>query len=286
MSAALPARHRRERLALLAPATLVTLVALVLPALLMIGYSFLRFVPGKVTDYTLTLENYGRLFGGFFYLRVVLETVQIGLVVTLLTALLAFPMALFLSRTRSRARGLLIYLIFLPMMVSVVVRAYGWMVILGNNGLVNSLLEGLGLIDAPIRLLFTYHAVVLGLVEVLLPFMVMPLLSALEKIDPHVEEAARALGATPAQTFFKVTLPLTLPGLVSGSLMVFSLSITAYALPALLGGSKVKMIAALAYDAMLVGYNWPFGSAIGIFMGVVSTLVIYFYLRSLGRRSA
>ena len=129
-------------------------------------------------------------------------------------------------------------------------------------------------------------AVTLGLVEVLLPFMVMPILASLEKVDRSVEEASRVLGATPMQTFLRVTLPLARPGVVSGSLLVFSLAITAYALPALLGGSKVKMIAALAYDAMLVGHNWPFGSAIGIFMGLVSWSIVYLYLRSVNRRDA
>ena len=123
------------------------------------------------------------------------------------------------------------------------------------------------------------------LTEVLLPFMVIPILGALRDIPPALEEAAQALGASSAQTFLKVTLPLSIPGMISGSLMVFSLAITAYALPALLGGAKVKMISAIAHDAMLVGYNWPFGSAVGIIMTVVSTLLIYGYLRFLPKRA-
>jgi len=261
-------------------------VGLVLPALLMLGYSFMRYVPGKITDFTITLDNYARLLGDLFYLRVVLETIQLGIVVTASSLLLGFPVALFLARTTSRLKGVLTYLVFLPMMVGIVVRAYGWIVILGREGLLNTSLLWTGLIDTPIRFLYTVHAVTVGLVEVLLPFMIMPILSSIEKIDRHVEEAARALGATPVQTFLKVTLPLSLPGIVSGSLLVFSLSITAYALPSLLGGTKVKMIAALAYDAMLVGYNWPFGSAIGIFMGLVSCTIVYLYIRSIGQRGS
>jgi putative spermidine/putrescine transport system permease protein len=165
------------------------------------------------------------------------------------------------------------------------VRAYGWMVMLGYNGVVNAVLLWLGVIVMPLRLLNSVQAVVLGLVEVLLPFMVVPLLAALKDIQPSVEEAARALGATPRQTFLKVTLPLSVPGMISGSLMVFSLTITAYALPALLGGAQVKMISAIAYDAMLVSYNWPFGSAVGIAMVVVSTALIYGYLRSVPQKA-
>lgn len=273
--------RRWSRVTLLAPATLVTLVGLVLPAALMLVYSFLRYVPGLITDYSPTLANYVRLLGDVFYLRVVLETLEVGLLVNALTIGLGFPVAVFLARTRSRLKGLLTYLVFLPMMVGIVVRAYGWIVILGRDGLANRVLLALGLADAPVRFLYTQHAVILGLAEVLLPFMVLPLVASLEKIDPHVEEAARSVGATPRQTFLRVTLPLSLPGLLSGSLLVFSLSITAYALPALLGGTRVKMIAGLAYDAMLVGYNWPFGAAIGVFMAAISTAVVYAYLRLL-----
>lgn len=267
------------RWTLLAPSLAVTLGALILPMLLMAIYSGVRYVPGRITDWTPTVENYQRLAADFFYLRVLGETVQLGLIVSILTAALGYPVALVLARSRSRLRPLLTWLVFLPMMVGIVVRAYGWMVILGREGLVNSALLATGLIDAPLRLLYTRTAVVLGLVEVMLPFMVMPLLATLEKIDPRIEEAARACGATRSEAFRKVTLPLSLPGLVSGSLLVFSLSITAYALPALLGGARVKMIAALAYDAMLVGYNWPFGAAIGIAMAAVSTTIVFFALR-------
>lgn len=277
-------RSRWRRMLLLAPAMLITLIALILPTVLMFIYSLLRYVPGLITDYTLTLANYVRLLGDLFYLRVVLQTIEVGLLVNLVTIALGFPVAYLLARTRSRFKGVLTYLVFLPMTVGIVVRAYGWIVILGRDGLVNSALVGMGLVDSPVRFLYTTHAVILGLAEVLLPFMVMPLLASLEKIDPHVEEAARSLGATSGQTFRRVTLPLCMPGLVSGSLLVFSLSITAYALPALLGGTRVKMIAALAYDAMLVGYNWPFGSAIGIFMAAVSTGVVYAYLHFLNPR--
>lgn len=284
LSAAPTTRQRQARALALAPALAITTGALILPALVMVAYSLFAYVPGKITDYTLTLGNYARLFGDLFYLRVLANTVEMSLIVTALSLVLGFPVALFLARTTPRLRGLLAYLVFLPMMVGIVVRAYGWMVILGREGLVNSALLKTGLIDAPIRLLFTRDAVVLGLTEVLLPFMIMPILSALEKIDPHVEEAARALGASPAETFWRVTLPLSLPGVVSGSLLVFSLSLTAYALPALLGGARVKFIAALAYDAMLVGYNWPLAAAIGVLMSAVASAVIYLYLSALRGR--
>lgn len=268
-----------------APSLLVIGVALMAPLLLMLVFSVWRFVPSKITDYTLTLGNYGRFLGDGFYLKVVAQTVELGLAVTALSLILGYPVAYFLARTKSRWQPVLVYLVFVPMMISLVVRAYGWMVLLGYNGVINSVLLWLGVIALPLRLLNSVHAVVLGLVEVLLPFMVVPLLAALKDIPPSVEEAARALGATPRQVFLKVTLPLSIPGMISGSLMVFSLAITSYALPALLGGAQVKMVSAIAYDAMLVSYNWPFGSAVGIIMVVVSTVLIYGYLRSVPQKA-
>ncbi|MCW3474945.1 ABC transporter permease [Limobrevibacterium gyesilva] len=264
---------------LTAPSIAVIAAVLVAPLGLMLLFSFWEFVPGKITNYALTFENYRRFLGDAFYLGVIAKTVQLGVTVTVLSLVLGYPVAFFLARTKSRLQPLLVYLVFVPMMISLVVRAYGWMVLLGYNGVVNAVLLRLGVIDMPLRMLNSVTAVVLGLVEVLLPFMVVPLIAVLKDIPPSVEEAARALGAAPAQAFFKVTLPLSVPGIISGSLIVFSLAITAYALPALLGGAQVKMISAIAYDSMLVSYNWPFSSAVGMVMVVVSSALIYGYLR-------
>ena len=270
---------------LLWPAFGVIAALLVAPMAVLVAYSLWHFVPGGITDHSWTLENYRRLFGDGFYLGVLWNTARLGIVVVLLSLLLGFPTALFLARTRSRAKPLLVYLVFVPMMISLVVRAYGWIVLLGYNGVVNGVLLWLGVIEAPLRMLGNEHAVAIALVEVLLPFMVLPLVTALEAIPQAVEEAARVLGAGRWQVFRRVILPLAMPGVISGSLMVFSLAMTAYALPALIGGGQVKMISALAYDSILVSYNWPFGSAIGVLMVVASTALIVGYLRLVpGRR--
>jgi len=276
-------RNTRAGWLTVAPATAYVLVTLAVPMILLLTYSFLRFVPGKITDYAPTLENYSRLLGDLFYLKVIAHTALLALEVTLVTLILGFPVALYLTRVAMRGKSLLTYLVFLPLMVGIVVRAYGWIIILGRQGVINNALMSSGLIDKPLALLFTPLAVVLGLIEVALPFMIMPLIAALEKVDVHVEEAARALGATPWQRFVRVTLPLSKPGIVAGSLFVFSMSLTAYAVPALLGGSKVKTIAGFAYDAMLVGYNWPFGAAIGLFMALLSGTIVYGYLKVVAR---
>jgi putative spermidine/putrescine transport system permease protein len=267
------------RLLLVGPSVILVAGMMMAPLLLMAAYSLWQFVPGRVTNYHWTLANYVRIFAEPFYLRVVLQTVELGLGVTLLSLCIGYPVAYYLARTRSRFQPVLMQLIYVPMMISLVVRAYGWMILLGYKGALNSALLWLGFIDTPLRLLNSRSAVVLGLTEVLLPFMVLPLVACIRNIPAGVEEASRTLGGTPLQTFRRVTLPLSVPGIVSGSLMVFSLSITAYALPALLGGAKVKMISAIAYDTMLVSYNWPFGSAIGMLMVVVSGGLVFGYLR-------
>jgi putative spermidine/putrescine transport system permease protein len=276
--AASPARTPRGRTAswlVVAPALAVAIVLLVVPLLLMVAYSFWRFVPAGVTDYRFTLTNYGRLFGGMFYLRVAAATLWLALEVTLVSVLVGYPVAYLIVRRAGRYRAALAYLLFIPLMLGIVVRAYGWMVILGRNGLLSAALQALGLARHPVELLYTHTAVLLGLVEVLLPFAVMPMISAIEKINPHVEEAARVLGAGRAQIFRSITLPLSQAGIVSGALLVFSLSFTAYALPALLGGGKVQTLSAVAYDTMLVGFNYPFGSAIGVFMIAIATAAVY-----------
>lgn len=282
--AATAKRKSFARTILLAPAAAVILMALIGPGLLLLAYSFSTFEAGRITTLEPTLGNYLRFFSDFFYINVIVRTVTIGLVVTAATIVIGYPVAIFINRCSPAWRGLLIQLVFLPLMVSVVVRAYGWMVILGRNGLINTTLLDLGLIDEPIRMLFTPTAVVVALVEVLLPFMVMPLLASIDAIDRRVEEAARSVGATPMQTFWRVTFPLSKPGLISGSVLVFSLTITAFAIPALLGGARVKMVASVAYDAMLVGNNWPFGSAIGMVMALVSCAIIFLSLRFAARQ--
>src|SRR5260221_1962996 len=161
---------------LTAPSVAVIAIVLVAPLGLMLLFSFWQFVPGKITNFDLTFGNYRRFLGDEFYLTVIAKTVQLGLGVTVLSLLLGYPLAFFLARTKSTIQPLLVALVFVPMMISLVVRAYGWMVLLGYNGLVNAVLLQLGLIDTPLRMLNSVGAGILGLVEVLLPFMVIPLM--------------------------------------------------------------------------------------------------------------
>jgi ABC-type spermidine/putrescine transport system permease subunit I len=164
--------------------------------------------------------------------------------------------------------------------VSSVIRIFGWLVILGRRGLVNDVVRGLGLSEG-FNLLYNTPAVVVGLTQLLLPFMVLPLMAAIENIHPSVEEAARNLGANSLQLFRRVLLPLSLPGLVSGSLLVYTVSISALVTPALMGGRNVRMLGNLVYDEVLTSLNWPFASSIAVILLLFTGIVMFFYLRTM-----
>jgi putative spermidine/putrescine transport system permease protein len=196
--------------------------------------------------------------------------------------LLGYPLALSLGRSRGSWRATQTILVISPLFVSVVVRAYGWILILGNRGLVNHVLSSLGLIDEPLGLLHTEGAVVVALVEALLPFMVLSISAVLERIDPLLEEAARGLGASPATAFFQVTLPLSFPGALAGSLLVFMVAMGSYATPALVGGSRIRLMVTEIYTQVTAIFNWPLAAALAITLLSVSLAVIVVVSRLAG----
>jgi putative spermidine/putrescine transport system permease protein len=173
--------------------------------------------------------------------------------------------------------------ILAPLLVSVVVRSFGWLVILGPNGLINSTLTGLGVVDEPLRLLYTETAIVLGLTHVFLSFMVLSIAAALDRIDPALIRAAQNLGASPRQAFRRIVLPLSLPGVAAGCLIVFTLSTSAFITPALLGGPRVKVMSFLAYQQSLLLTDWPYGSAIAFILLALSGGAVLLYLRAIER---
>ena len=267
---------------LLLAAPLAAFAALfALPLLNMAALSLHRFDRTSGTLGGLTLDNYARFLGDPFYLGILWRTFRLGVLVTLLTLVLGYPVALHLSRAPARRRASLTLLILAPLLVSVVVRSFGWLVILGPNGLVNSALRGLGLIDEPLRLLYTETAIALGLTHVFLSFMVLSVATALGRIDPTLIRAAQTLGATPAQAFRRVVFPLSLPGVAAGSLIVFTLSTSAFITPALLGGPRVKVMSSLAYQQTLLLSDWPYGSAIALVLLALTAASVILYLRLL-----
>jgi len=266
---------RLAPLLLMAPSLLLLGACFVAPAVILVIYSLYTAEPGGTMLPVLTLQNYTRfLFEGLYY-RVVWSSLKVSLTVTLWSLVLGFPLAYSLARMRGRRRrGLVVMLLLFPLMTSVVVRSYGWLILLGDAGLLNTVLVGLGLVHSPVRLLYTNTGTVMALVEVLLPYMVLSLLAVIQSIHYSLEEAAASLGAGTARVFLDVVLPLAMPGVAAGSVLVFILAIGAFVTPALIGGAKILVVPMLVYQQAITVLNWPFAAAISfIFLAFVLLLI-------------
>jgi putative spermidine/putrescine transport system permease protein len=251
---------------LLGPNLLWLGLFLVGPLCLMLAISFRGYQAGVGILPTWEVGHYARFLGDPFYRGILWNTLGLGLQVTLGALLLGYPLAYALSRLRGVRRSVLYFAILLPLLTSAVVRTFGWMILLANNGFINRSLQALGITDAPVRMMYQMSGVVIALVEVLLPFMVLAIDAALLNVDPALEEAARNLGAGSVRTFFAVTLPLSAPGVVSGSVLVFTLAISAFITPNLIGGPKIKVMPTVIYEQGISLLNWPFGAAIAFVM--------------------
>lgn len=260
--------------ALLAPATLAALVLLVAPVLLLLRYSLNRFDPTALMTEAATLENYAKFFTDPFYREVLGRTVYVGVVSTLVCLLLGFLPAYFIARTASaRMKSLLIVAVILPLLMGNAVRVAGWMVLLGDRGVVNAAALWLGVRAEPYRLLYTDVAVLIGTISVQLPFMIITLQSVIEAIAPSLEEAAQGLGAGHLRVFSRVLLPLAMPGVVVGTVLCFIMGMNAYATPVLIGGPTFHMMAPKVYEQITKANNWPFGAAMAIVL-MLTTLLL------------
>ncbi|MFI5015490.1 MAG: ABC transporter permease [Hyphomicrobiales bacterium] len=259
---------------LIAPALLVLVVFLVIPYLNIVLMSFRP--PGVGTPYAAgwTTANYRKFFADSFYLFQVANTLWIGVATTLICLIAGFPVAWQLARGTGRLRGLAYGIVLAPLLVGIVIRSYGWTILLGNNGVINRALAGAGLIDAPLPLMYNALGIVIALTHVLLPFMILPIMSAIQGIDPSLESAARSLGASRSTAFRRVALPLALPGIQAGCMLVFVLAISAYVTPALIGGLRVKTMAVTIVDALIDTFQWPFGSALALTLSIIGALCV------------
>ncbi len=283
-SAGSVARRWRPYLLVVLPAAFL-LVFFVVPNAFLLAASFLKSDAQMLTD-QFSLEAYGFLFGRPLYRRALVRTFVVGATVGALVVLLAYPLAYFLAHTTSRWKGLLMGLSLAPLLASVIVRTYGWWVLLNREGALSDLLRWLGLADAPVVMLPSVGAIIVGLTHSLLPFGVLSILSALNGINPNLEKAALSLGATRARTFFAITLPLSMTGVMAGFLLAFSLSISAYATPTIRGGPATETMATLIYKFMVSLMDWSIGSALGTLL-IVSSLLLIALGTALGaRRSA
>jgi putative spermidine/putrescine transport system permease protein len=235
-----------------------------LPAVNLFAYSFLTQSTSGTVGLPLTLQHYRHFFDTALYAHVLWTTLKISLWTTAAAALLAYPVALVMVGAGAFAARAITMIVIAPLIVSIVVRTYGWEVILGNGptGVLNWLLLTTGFIHRPLRLLYTDAAVVIGSLHVFFPLMVLPLASAIGKIDPRLEDAARTLGSGAWRSFRKITLPLSLPGLAVGCGLVFSLTAGSFVTPAILGGTGAQMLGMLVDQQILVVYDWPFGATV------------------------
>ncbi|RTZ41530.1 ABC transporter permease [Candidimonas sp. SYP-B2681] len=254
------------------PASIMVLLVMLVPILMLFRYSF-NYFDSSIMVEGFTVQNYIKFFQDPYYRDVFLDTLYVALVCTVLALVLGFPVAYFLARTQSRYKSLFIILLVFPLMVGNVVRAAGWMIILGNAGFVNFVLQWMGLINNPIQIMYTPLAVIIGTTGVVLPYLILTLQSVLEGIDFSVEEAAQNLGAGFFTTFRRVVLPIAAPGVAAGTMLVFILCMNAYATPVLLGGTGITMMAPALYDQITKASNWPFGSTLALVL-VTATLVM------------
>lgn len=254
------------------------------PNALLLSASFLRS-EGQVMTSELTLENYALLLQQPVYLRALARTFLVGAAVGVMVCVLGFPLAWFLMRSTSRWKGPLTALCLAPLLASVVVKTYGWNIILNRFGIANDLLLASGLADQPLALMPSTAAIVVGLTHALLPYGVLTLMGAVNGINPNLERAALSLGANRTRTFLRVILPLCLPGLAAAFALSFSLSISAYATPKMLGGPQQETIATLIYSIMMTILDWPLGSTLGVVLIATSVLLAWGAARLAGGRA-
>ncbi|MFZ4531895.1 MAG: ABC transporter permease [Alsobacter sp.] len=270
---------------LLAPAIAAVIAILVAPLAYLLSFSVLATGSGMQPRFGFTLANVQKLLGDGFYLAIFARTMLLSMLATAIAGVLGYCFAHFMWRANRRWRAALTILILSPLLVSIVVTSYGWMVILGKNGLINQMLGSLSLITQPLQLMFNDIGIVVGLVHVVLPFMVLSVLAALERIEPVLTEAAATLGASPARVLWHVILPLALPGIGAGTTIVFCLCISAYVTPAVLGGNGPNFVTTLIYNQFIALHNWPFGATIASLLLAVALAAILLYLRWLARLS-
>ncbi|MBE4910994.1 spermidine/putrescine ABC transporter permease PotB [Haemophilus parainfluenzae] len=250
-----------------------------IPNLLVLTVSFLTRDGSDFYALPFTLDNYANLFNPL-YAQVVWNSLYMSSIATIICLLIGYPFAFMVSKINPKYRPFLLFLVVLPFWTNSLIRIYGMKVFLGVKGVLNTMLMDMGILSEPIRILNTEVAVIIGLVYLLLPFMILPLYSAIEKLDGRLLEAARDLGANAVQRFFRVILPLTMPGIVAGCLLVLLPAMGMFYVADLLGGAKVLLVGNVIKSEFLISRNWPFGSAISIGLTILMALLIFVYYRA------
>jgi putative spermidine/putrescine transport system permease protein len=259
---------RLAALGLAAPALAILVVLFAVPLALLLGTSL------QASGGGLTFEHYARLLGSPVYLGVIWNSFKLALVTTLIALAIGYPAAFALARARGALRSVLLASLFLPLAASVIVKAFAWTILLRSDGLVNLLLMALHVTSEPIRLIFTETALITGAVNIFLPFMILPIYTVVAQFDHRLSEAALTLGASPTEAFLRVTLPLTLPGVIAGVALVFSLAVSAYVVPTLLIGERYQTLATTIAKAFLLARQPQFGAAAGVVLLAIAVATV------------
>ncbi|MDI3480829.1 MAG: spermidine/putrescine transport system permease protein [Tepidanaerobacteraceae bacterium] len=263
----------------LSPIIIWVILFIVLPLALVIIISFMsRGTYGNI-EYKFTLENYMRMFNGL-YGKILWRSLVISFLTTVFCIIFGYPFAYFVANVEKKYRSMLLMMIIIPFWTNSLIRTYAWIILLRTQGIINFVLLRLGIIDEPLKLLYNNGTILLGLIYALFPFMVMPLYASIEKLDHTYLEVASDLGAKPWNAFLKVTLPLTMPGVITGSILVFIPTLGYFFIPDLLGGSKIMLVSNLIKNQFLTARDWPFGSALSIILIILTLVLIELYVHA------
>lgn len=273
-----------SKFSFIGPISLWMIIFIAIPLCYIIFISFMQRGTDGGIIFTPTIENYARMKNPLYF-KVFKDSISIAFITTLLTLIFGYPFAYFASKIPKKYRVLVLVLIIIPFWTNSLIRTYGWIILLRTEGIINHILIGIGLIKEPFKMLYSYGAVLVGMVYTLFPFMVLPLYNSIEKLDRSYLEAAKDLGAGRWKTFLTVTIPLTMPGIVAGCILVFIPSIGLFFIPDLMGGSRVMLVGNLIKNQFLVSRDWPFGAALSIVMMIVSLLLIGIYIKIVGKKS-
>ena len=269
---------------LVLPACLLVLGLLVGPMIVLFRISLNQFSPTQLMIEAFSFDNYVRAAADPYYQEIILTTLGMALLCTALTLVIAFPAAYWLGRLESRWKSLVVIATLFPLLVGNVVRSAGWMALFDREGLINATLRGVHLIGEPLTLMYTPKAVVFGVVAVVLPYMILTIAAVIESIPRDLEDAAASLGASGLKTFWRVILPLSMPGVAAGSILVFVLCMNTYATAVLLGGPRFKMMAPAVFDQFVRGNNWPMGATLAFLLLAVTMSFTIFGSIAFARR--
>ncbi len=278
----LSAAERRRPWILLAPSLLTLFVLMILPIGIMTIFSFYEFVTGGVERAVFTTENWHEFFTDSFYHMFLWKTARVAAITALLCALLGYPAAYFIAMSTYKHKWLLLLMLIVPFWISFTIRTFSWIHILGEQGAINVVLLKLGIINEPIRMLYTEGAVIMGMIHFLLPYMILNVYVAIEGIDRNLISAARTLGCTAWQAFREVVLPLSLPGLMAGLLLCFVLAAGSYVTPQILGSTRDALFGNIIFDTIMGELNWPMGATLSLVLLVMLSAVAAVYSRYMG----